>query len=102
MSTLPKTSNSYVTLTGLICISSTASAAAAVAATAVQRRQRPRWQRFWLADNCTGKRLQFNKKTKTKKSQETLEKSMKIDKNLDFGGATQKRISPSNATRKTT
>ena len=44
----------------------------------------------------------FTKTWKTNKLQKTLKKSIKIDKNVDFGGATKKRTSPSNSTRKTT
>ena len=38
--------------------------------------------------------------TKTWKTKE-LQNIEKIDKNIDFGGATKKRTSPSNSTRKT-
>ena len=43
----------------------------------------------------------FTKTWKTKKLQKTSKKSMEIDKNIDFGGAGNKRTSPSNSTRKT-
>ena len=44
----------------------------------------------------------FTKSWKTNKSRKTLNKWLKIDKNIDFGGVTNKRTSPSNSTRKTT
>ena len=43
----------------------------------------------------------FDEKLKNEKITKTWKETMKIIKNLDYGGATQKRMSPSNSTRKT-
>ena len=75
-----------------------ASAAAATAATAATPALN-----FRLGDDGTEKKIHnFTKTPKAKQSQKISKKLMKINTNVDSGGATKKRMSPSNSTRKTT
>ena len=69
-----------------------AAAAAAAAAAKISARRRHGKKNIKI----------FTKTWKTKKLQKTSKKSINIDKNIDFGGARNKRTSPSNSTRKTT
>ena len=69
-----------------------AAAAAATAAAKISARRR----------HGKKKKKIFTKTWKPQKLQKTSIKSIKNDKNIDFGGARNKRTSPSNSTRKTT
>ena len=66
-----------------------AAAAAAAAKTSARRRHRKKNQDFY--ENLENEKLAKN-----------IEKIDEIDKNIDFGGASQKWTSPPNSTRKTT
>ena len=69
-----------------------AAAAAAAAALATAAKTSARWRHR--------KKIQdFYENSENEKIAKNIEK---IDKNVDFGGATKKRTSPSNFTRKTT
>ena len=57
-------------------------------------------ERFWLGGGG-GTERKISKKPQTKKSRKTYKKLMRINTNVNFGGASQKWMSPSHSERKT-
>ena len=64
--------------------------------------RQPQRQRFRLGGGTGKKNQDFYENLENEKISKNIEKSMKIDKNIDFGGARNNRTWPSNSTRKTT